>query len=320
MGKFIHNERQLNVKQCRWVWLCGRGVVFDAEGYITSPSTFYIMPFIKVPGNDTEESVDIFYNDYGKGKTVILIHGWPLNSDMWEYQINDLVQSGCRVIAYDRRGFGKSSRPWDKYDYDTLTGDLKALIDQLELEDVVLVGFSMGGGEIAKYFSNHGGARVSKAVLISAVTPYMLKTDTNPNGVPQEMFDQMTEQMLDDRIDFLDDFGKTFFGQDLLHKPLSTPLLEYYRMLCSMASPRATQECAKSFSSTDFRGDMASINVPTLIIHGDEDKTVPIDATGKESAKMILNSDFIIYNGAPHGLWYTDKEKLNADLIRFIHS
>jgi len=270
-------------------------------------------------GKDTAgNAIRIYYNDYGKGKPVILIHGWPLSSAMWEYQLTDLVNNGHRVISYDRRGFGKSSQPWDGYNYDTLADDLKKLIDDLKLVDITLVGFSMGGGEVVRYFSRHGGKNVSKAVLISSITPYMLHTDSNPGGVPQETFDDMVKGIQHDRIGFLDDFGKTFFGVNEHNKPLSTPLLEYYRMLCSTASHRATVECAKAFASTDFREEMKSVNVPTLIIHGDADKTVPIDPTGKQSATAVPTNTFIIYEGAAHGIFYTERKKLNTDLLNFL--
>lgn len=270
-------------------------------------------------GTDAKGSpVRIYYNDYGTGKPVILIHGWPLSSDMWEYQINDLVNSGHRVIAYDRRGFGQSSKPWDGYDYDTMTDDLKALIDNLELKDITLIGFSMGGGEVVRYFSRHGGKGITKVILIASITPYMLQTDSNPNGVPQETFDGMTEEMLNDRIDFLDGFGKTFFGVGILNHPLSDPLLDYFRMLTSFASPRATQECAKAFATTDFRKEMSSVNVPTLIIHGDADETVPLAATAQEAVKAIPGSTLTIYENSPHGLFYTDRVRLNKDLISFL--
>lgn len=278
------------------------------------------MNYIHASNEASGTPVKINYCDYGTGKPVILISGWPFGKEMWEYQINDLVDSGHRVIAYDRRGFGKSSQPWDGYDYDTLTDDLKAMIDQLELEDITLIGFSMGGGEVVRYFSRHGGRRVSKAVLISAVTPYLLETESNPGGVAQEVFDKIAEQMKQDRIGFLDEFGKTFFGISILNKPLSAPLLEYYRMLCAVASPRATSECVKAFSNTDFRSEMQLVTVPTLIIHGSDDKTVPIGPTGKQSAKLIPNNNLIIYDGAPHGLFYTEREKLNADLLNFLLS
>ena len=269
---------------------------------------------------ETELNVKLYLKDYGQGKPVILIHGWPLSNEMWEHQIDALVENNFRVIAYDRRGFGKSSQPWNGYDYDTLADDLKAIIDQLMLDEVTLVGFSMGGGEVVRYFSRHGGKNIAKAILISSVTPHLLKTDSNPAGVPQEKYDAMAEQIKEDRISFLDGFGKTFFGVSFISKPVSTPLLDYYRMLGSLASPRATLECAKSFSTTDFSREMASVNVPTLIIHGDEDKTVPIEITSEIATKLIPDNVFIIYDGAPHGLFYVEKEKLNRDLIKFLNS
>ncbi len=269
---------------------------------------------------ETAPNVKLYVKDYGEGKPVILIHGWPLSNEMWEYQIDTLVQNNYRVIAYDRRGFGKSSQPWDGYDYDTLADDLKAIIEQLDLKEATLVGFSMGGGEVVRYFSRHGGKGVSKAVLIASITPFQLQTDSNPNGVPQEKYDGMAALIKEDRISFLDNFGKTFFGVSFISKPISTPLLDYYRMLCSFASPRATLECAKSFSATDFRHEMASVNVPTLIIHGDEDKTVPIEITSEIAAKLIPDNKFIVYEGAPHGLFYIEKDKLNKDLIEFLNS
>lgn len=269
---------------------------------------------------ETAPNVKLYVKDYGEGKPVILIHGWPLSNDMWEYQIDALIENNCRVIAYDRRGFGKSSQPWDGYDYDTLADDLKAIIDQLDLKEVALVGFSMGGGEVVRYFSRHGGKGVSKAVLIASITPFQLQTDSNPKGVPQEKYDGMAKLIKDDRLSFLDNFGKTFFGVSFISKPISTPLLDYYRMLCSFASPRATLKCAVSFSTTDFRSEMAAVNVPTLIIHGDEDKTVPIEITSEVATKLIPDNKFIVYEGAPHGLFYIEKDKLNKDLVTFLNS
>lgn len=275
------------------------------------------MPFIKSAQNNTDP-VNIYYEDLGKGKTVVFIHGWPLSGAMWEYQVTQLPQQGMRCITYDRRGFGKSDRPFSGYDYNSLAGDLKSLLDELNLNDVTLVGFSMGGGEIAKYFSLYGGARVSKVVLVSAVVPYMLKTNDNPDGVPQEEFDKMAKGMIEDRPAFMETFNKDFFGVTMVHHPVSAAFLANSLTKVMDASPIATLECAKSFSSTDFRKDVVKINVPTLIIHGDADKTVPIRPTGEESAKLISGSRFVVYEGAPHGLWYTEKEKLNQDLIDFI--
>ena len=275
------------------------------------------MAFIKSTQSNGEV-VNLYYEDLGKGKPVLFIHGWPLSGAMWEYQITQLPQQGLRCITYDRRGFGHSDKPVGPYDYNTLAADLKAVIDELKLEDVTLVGFSMGGGEIAKYFSLYGGAKVKKVVLISAVVPYMLKTDDNPDGVPQEAFDEMGKKMTDDRPAFLEGFNKDFFGVSMLSHPVSDALLQQCANAAMHASPIATIECAKSFSTTDFRADVVKINVPTLIIHGDADKTVPIEPTGNRSANLIPGAKYIIYEGAPHGLWFTEKERLNQDLIDFI--
>ena len=275
------------------------------------------MPFIKSVQNNNKP-VKIYYEDYGKGKPVVFIHGWPLSGSMWEYQVTQLPQQGLRCITYDRRGFGKSDRPFDGYDYDTLAGDLKSLLEELDITDVTLVGFSMGAGEIAKYFSLHGGKRVSKVVIVSGVTPYMLKTDSNPEGVPQEEFDKMAKAMIEDRPAFMENFNKDFFSVSLTNHPVSDAFLANSLTKVMDASPIATLECAKSFSSTDFRKDVVKINVPTLIIHGNNDKTVPVKPTGEESARLIKGARFIIYEGAPHGLWYTEKDKLNQDLIDFI--
>ena len=275
------------------------------------------MAFIKSTQSNGEV-VNIYYEDLGKGKNVVFIHGWPLSGAMWEYQVTQLPQQGMRCIVYDRRGFGHSDKPAGPYDYNTLAGDLKAVLDELDLHEVTLVGFSMGGGEIAKYFSLYGGARVTKVVLISAVVPYMLKTDDNPDGVPQEVFDGMAKQMIDDRPAFLEGFNKDFFGVSLLNHPVSDAFLQQSANAAMLASPIATLECAKSFSSTDFRDDVVKINVPVLIIHGDADKTVPIEPTGNRSANLIPGAKYIIYEGAPHGLWFTEKERLNKDLVEFI--
>ncbi|MCP2027285.1 pimeloyl-ACP methyl ester carboxylesterase [Flavobacterium sp. HSC-32F16] len=269
---------------------------------------------------ETAKNVKLYVKDYGKGKPVILIHGWPLSNEMWEYQIDFLVKNNYRVIAYDRRGFGKSSQPWDGYDYDTLTDDLSEIIEQLQLENVTLVGFSMGGGEVVRYFSRHQGKGVVKAALISSIIPFLLKTEDNPEGRPKEKTEATAASIHEDRIGFLDNFGKTFFGVNIINKPLSTPLLEYYRNLCSAASPRATLQCGESLNTTDFRDELHTIKVPTLIIHGDDDKNVPIEVSSEKTAKAIQNNTFIVYEGAPHGLFYTEKDKLNKDLLEFLNS
>lgn len=275
------------------------------------------MKYITRNDSTTGEEIQLSFKDYGEGRPVILIHGWPLSKDMWEYQLDDLVNAGLRVIKYDRRGFGKSSKPWNGYDYDTLTEDLHAIIEQLDLRDAVLVGFSMGGGEAVRYLSRFGNSRVSRLVLISAVTPYLLKTADNPDGVDESVFADMLTKMKEDRMAFLEDFGKKFFSVSLVNHPVSTPLLQYYHMLAAVAAPRATQQCAMAFAQTDFRNDVESITVPTLIIHGDDDKTVPIEVSGERTARMIPESQYIVYNGAPHGLFYTHRNRLNQDLIQF---
>ncbi|MET0242165.1 MAG: alpha/beta hydrolase [Flavitalea sp.] len=266
------------------------------------------------------EEFQIAYSDYGSGRPVVLLHGWPLSREMWEYQINDLVEAGYRVIKYDRRGFGKSSKPWNGYDYDTLAEDLKLVLEELDLKDATLVGFSMGGGEVVRYLSKYGSSRVSQIALISAVTPFLLKTKDNPDGVDASVFEDMMDQMKDDRIGFLDGFGKKFFGVSMISHPVSAPLLDYYRMLGSLATARSTQQCAVAFSQTDFRGDLKKINVPTLIIHGDADKTVPIESSGNKTAELLPDASYVVYEDAPHGLFYTHKERLNADLIEFLNT
>jgi non-heme chloroperoxidase len=288
---------------------------------ILRPSFIFIkntnMPFIKSSQNGSKE-LHIFYEDMGSGEPVILIHGWPLNHEMWEYQTDFLVNNGFRVIAYDRRGFGKSGHTGESYDYNTLAADLNDLITELNLSDVAIVGFSMGGGEVVRYLSKYGSSKVSKIALVGSIIPYMLKTDDNPDGVPQEMFDEMKTKLKDDRPAFLETFGKQFYGVTLINHPVSSAYLQWSHMHTLMASPKATEQCMISFSSTDFRDELTSISVPTLIIHGDADKTVPIEATAYEAAKAIPNAKLIVYEGAPHGLFATEKEKLNEDLLNFL--
>jgi len=260
----------------------------------------------------------IFYEDLGKGRPVVLIHGWPLDHTMWDYQVAALTDAGFRCIAYDRRGFGKSNKPLTGYDYDTLTSDLKALIDELQLEDVVLVGFSMGGGEVVKYFSNYGGQGVTKAVLISSIAPFMLQTEDNPDGVPQEQIDEIAASIQKDRPGFLGDFSKQFYGVGLLNNPVSEQRLTVDLICAMQATLKSTLGCAISFSGTDLRADMGAVNVPTLIIHGDDDQTVPIKPTGEQAARLISDAEYIVYEGEPHGLFITAKDQLNGDLIDFI--
>jgi non-heme chloroperoxidase len=276
------------------------------------------MPFIKA--SQSTKDLHLFYSDFGSGQPVILIHGWPLSSDTWEYTARVLVENGYRVIAYDRRGFGQSGHTGDAYDYDTLTSDLNDIITELNLTGVTLVGFSMGGGEVVRYLSKYGGDKVTKFVLVSSVVPYMLQTDDNPDGVPQEKFDEMKEKLKTDRPAFLETFGKQFYGVNLVSHPVSSAFLMWNQSLALMACPRATLACLDSFSTTDFRNELSGISTPGLIIHGDADKTVPIETSSYQSAKMLPNARLIVYEGAPHGLFATEMEKFNEDLLNFLSS
>ena len=270
------------------------------------------MPFL-----DASDGTPLFYQDWGSGPPIVLIHGWPLNADMWEYQAVFLASQGFRVVAYDRRGFGRSGQPWQGYDYDTLADDLRALMNKLDLRDATLAGFSMGGGEVVRYLSRHGSDRVAKAVLISAVTPFLLKTPDHENGVDRGVFDDIIDGLSRDRPNFLAGFGKKFFGAGLLNFTVTTEILQWSWMMAMQGSPKATIDCVRAFSETDFRGDMAALKVPTLIIHGDADTTVPIDVAGREAARLVPHAAFHEYPGAPHGLFFTHKDDLNADLMAF---
>lgn len=282
------------------------------------------MPFIttnSVSLSGSSEDVKIFYQDIGRGRPVVLIHGWPLNHEMWEYQLNKFPKHNIRVITYDRRGFGKSSRPWQGYDYDTFAQDLKLVLEELNLTDVTLVGFSMGGGEVARYLSKFNtDGRVTKAVLVSAVTPFLLKTDDNPTGLPQEMFDAMREQLEDDRPKFLASFAKMFYGVHVFSKPVSEEFLQHDLMLTLNSAGYSTIKAMKAWSSTDFRADLDAIKIPLLIIHGKADETVPIEASGEETSKRIPHAKYYVYDDAPHGLFYTHKNRFNDDIIDFVNS
>lgn len=266
----------------------------------------------------TQDNTKLFYKDWGSGKPVIFLHGWPLSSDSWEDHAMAVADAGFRSIAYDRRGFGRSTHPWNGYDYNTLADDLAAVIEQTGASDVTLVGFSMGGGEIARYMSRHQGKAISKAVLVSSIVPFMLKTVDNPNGTDQTVFDEMTINMIEDRAAFFTDFFKKFYGVNMLNHPASQEVLEWSRSIGMSANLKATLACAGAFSSTDFRSDLSAFNVPTLIIHGTEDETVPIVASGRAAASAIPNSQLIEYEGTPHGLLVTEKQRFTNDLLNFL--
>ena len=266
----------------------------------------------------TKDQTKLYVKDRGSGRPVIMLSGWPLSADSWDDQAMAIADAGCRAIAYDRRGFGRWSQPWLGYDYDTLADDLAAVLAQTGATDAVLVGFLMGGGELARYMSRHSGQSVAKAVLVSSVVPHMLKTDDNPDGTDESVFAKMTQAMKDDRTKFFGGFFKDFFGVGLLGHPVSVELLQSAVNVAMQASLKATLECAKSFATTDFRPDLSAFKVPTLIIHGTADKTAPIRAAGRAAAAGIANSKLIEYDGAPHGLFATDKVRLTKELLDFI--
>lgn len=273
------------------------------------------MPYVEV-----EPEIRLYYEDWGSGPPVVFIHGWPLSHEMWEYQLNTLPAQGVRCIAYDRRGFGQSDKPYAGYDYDTLARDLHALLEKLDLRGVTLVGYSMGGGEVVRYLRRHGNAgRINKAVLVSSVVPYMLQTDDNPKGLPRAQFDGFIAKLEEDRPAFLEDFGKLFYGVGVLKKPVSQALLDWTQQLALRASPIATRACVRAFSETDFRPDLAALNVPTLVVHGDADKVVPIGVTSQQVKERVPRVQLEVYEGAPHATFYAERERLNRDLIAFVH-
>lgn len=271
------------------------------------------MPFFK-----TADDVSLFYNDWGTGRPVVLIHGWPLNADFWEPQSTYLAANGYRVIAYDRRGFGRSDQPWSGYDYDTLADDLDALMLHLDLRQATLVGFSMGGGEVARYLSRHGTARVAQAVLMSAVTPTLKKTDAHPNGIDQSVFDGLIKALEEDRHGFLANFREGFFNGGARESSVSRGVLDWYSFLTSQASLRAITACARAWSDTDFSLDLGLINIPTLIMHGELDINVPPDITARLASRMIATSRYIEYEGSGHAIGITDRQRVNADLLVFL--
>jgi non-heme chloroperoxidase len=267
---------------------------------------------------ETKDGVRLFYNDWGQGRPVVLLHGWPLNADMWEHQSLHLAETGHRVIAYDRRGFGRSDQPWTGYDYDTFAADLHTVLETLDLRDATLVGFSMGGGEVARYLARYGTDRVSKAALVASVTPFLLKTPDNPDGADKSLFDGFVAGLRKDRPHFLAGFGKTFFGAGLLNFSVSSEILDWAQRMALQASPKATIDCVRAFSETDFRSDMAAFTVPTLIGHGTADETVPIGISARAAAKLLPQAEYVDYEGEPHALTHTAKDRLNADLQRFV--
>ncbi|MBD2206264.1 alpha/beta hydrolase [Calothrix sp. FACHB-1219] len=267
----------------------------------------------------TKDGTQIYYKDWGAGQPVIFSHGWPLNADSWEYQMLYIADRGYRAIAHDRRGHGRSSQPWDGNEMDTYADDLATLIETLDLKEVILIGFSTGGGEVARYIGRHGTGRIAKAALISAVPPLMLKTENNPDGSPIEVFDGLRTASLSDRSQLYKDLASgPFFGFNRLGAQVSQGMIDWFWLQGMLAGHKNTFDCIKAFSETDFTEDLKKFDVPTLIIHGDDDQIVPIAAAGIASAKIVKNATLKVYPGAPHGLTNTHQEQLNNDILSFL--
>ena len=268
----------------------------------------------------TEDGTRIHFKDWGTGPAVVFSHGWPLQSDAWEDQMIFLASKGYRVIAHDRRGHGLSSQPWGGNDMDTYADDLATLLNALDIKEATLVGHSTGGGEVARYIGRHGSERVKKAVLVGAVPPQMVKSATNPGGLPMDVFDGIRAGVLADRSQFFKDLTLPFYGYNRPGAKVSEGVRDTFWAQGMQCGIKSAYDCIKQFSETDFTEDLKKIDVPVLVVHGSDDQIVPIDAAGKASAKIIKDAKLVIYEGAPHGLPTTHKDKLNADLLEFLQS
>jgi len=275
------------------------------------------MPYVTV-GKENGANIDIYYKDWGTGQPVVFSHGWPLSADAFEDQMFFLTERGYRCIAHDRRGHGRSSQPWSGNDMDTYADDLAKLVEALSLKDAVHVGHSTGGGEVARYIARHGSKRVAKAVLIGAVPPLMLKTDKNPGGLPRKVFDDIRGGVVGDRSKFFKSLAIPFYGYNRSGAKVSVGVQESFWLQGMLCGFPAAYFCIKAFSETDQYDDLKRIDVPTLVIQGDDDQIVPFDNAGKLQAKLVKNAQLKVYQGAPHGLCTTEKEKVNADLLAFI--
>lgn len=276
------------------------------------------MEYIKTSSKENSKGISLYYEDHGKGQPIVLMHGWPLSHRMWDLQTETLVNAGFRVIVYDRRGFGQSSKPFTGYNYNNLAYDLRDLIQQLKLKNVILVGFSMGGGEVARYMGRYGTDDIDKAILISSVTPFLKETKDNKNAVDVSVFEGMKDGIKKDRAAFFEDFGKNFVNYEKLKDKVSLAQIHLNWSIAMQASRKATLDCVDAFGFTDFREDLKAIDVPTLIIHGDDDKVVPFEVSGKKAHKMIRNSKLNLIKKGPHGLSFTHPEELNQAIIDFI--
>jgi len=269
-------------------------------------------------GQENSTSIDLYYEDHGSGRPVVLIHGWPLSGASWEKQLPVLLGAGHRIITYDRRGFGRSSQPNSGYDYDTFASDLNEIMTKLDLRDAALVGFSMGGGEVARYLGRYGSERVKQAVFISSIPPFLLKTADNPAGLDGNVFEGIKKAIIADRPAFLSEFLKNFYNVDELGgKRISNQAVHLSWMVAAGASPKGTLDCVQAWL-TDFRKDLEKVTVPTLVIHGDADRILPIAATGTRIHDGVKGSRMVVVAGGPHGVLWTHAENVNSALVRFL--
>jgi len=276
------------------------------------------MPFVTV-GTENATPIQLYYEDHGTGSPVVLVHGWPLSGRSWERQVPALIDAGHRVITYDRRGFGASSQPWTGYDYGTLAADLNVLIEHLDLTDATLVGFSMGGGEVVRYLSTYGAARISRVALLAAVPPYLYRADDNPDGgLDDATVAGLETGVRGDRIGFLDTFLTAFYRAGDRTDLISEPTRRYHLAIAVGASPKGTLDCIGAFSRTDFRKDLIAVTVPALVLHGDSDAIVPIEVSGQRTHEAISGSRLVVIEGAPHGLLATHADQVNQALLAFI--
>ncbi|RPD99292.1 alpha/beta hydrolase [Candidatus Pantoea deserta] len=265
----------------------------------------------------TKDGVRLYFKDYGKGQPVLFSHGWPLDADMWESQLVHLAENGYRAIAFDRRGFGRSDQPWEGYDYDTFADDIHGLIEHLGISDITLVGFSMGGGDVSRYIGRYGTAKVKSLVLLGAVTPIFGQTADHPEGPEKAVFDGIKAGLRKDRAQFIKEFAAPFYGTNA-GQSVSEGVLTQTLNIALLASLKGTLDCVTAFSETDFRADLAKVDVPTLIIHGSNDQIVPFEATGKLAHELIAGSELKVYENGPHGFAVTHQDRLNQDLLTFL--
>lgn len=275
------------------------------------------MSYISIGKENSGADIKLYYKDWGTGQPVVFSHGWPLTADTWEDQMFFLANHGYRCIAHDRRGHGRSSQPWDGNDMDTYADDLAKLIESLNLKDVILVGHSTGGGEVARYIGRHGTKRIAKAVLISSVPPFLLKTADNPTGLPMKVWDDFRAALHNDRSQYYKDVTIPFYGINRPNSKVSQGTIDSFWMQGMLGSFKGTYDCIKALSESDFREDLKKFDVPTLVIQGDDDQIIPINITGLATSKLIKDSVLKVYPGAPHGLYTTLKDKVNADLLEF---